>query len=110
MADISIQVTVNTGSDIGDTTLVNKFKRYAREQFGWKEQVPDPNFVVDEQNPVAPLIDNPVTYSQVIFVDNPMNQFWAWDKETTFQDAKNEVAADQEAFKNSVTLEVIVPE
>lgn len=101
MSQVIIQI--GTGSDIGDTTLVNDLKDYATKNFSWKEQIPDPDFVATEEDPTAPLIDNPITYIQVIFGDYPLQQFFTWKEE---QVRKAAVVDEVQTMKDNVVLSV----
>ncbi len=101
----TITYKIDTGTDIGNTTLQNQIKDYAKS-LGWTEQIEDP------ENP-GQFIDNPTTYIQVIFGDEPMKRFWDWRSVQAVAEARAvadvDALNDVETQRSATVLSVVTP-
>ncbi len=99
----TITYKIDTGTDIGNTTLQNQLKDYAKT-LNWIERIEDP------ENP-GEFIDNPVTYIQAIFGDDPMKRFWDWRSVQAVAEARAtadvEALNDVDAQRSSTVLSII---
>lgn len=98
MANISIEKEIQyTGSD-ENFNLQNELKAYAIRALKWQEEVPD------QENP-GETKANPITYTEHIFMEMPMANFWIdykneLDKESN---STNKTNVDEKKTNTSIT-------
>lgn len=107
---VQLTITIQTSSDIGNTQLINNTKAYAKAVLKWTEQIPDPDFVQSEdpeEQVEVPLIDNPTSFLQAVYGDNPTNKVKQWIAEREGELAKADaVSSTQEALSGvEITVE-----
>ncbi len=107
---VSITVTVQSNSDIGNTQLIDRTKTYAEKVLGWTEQIPDPNFVQSEdpeEQVETPLVDNPVSFMQAVYGDFPTNKVNQWAVEEEGKTAASGAMVAKAEEVSSVSVSVV---
>ncbi len=90
-------------------SIHDELKEYAKEELGWREQISNPDYDPEDEESEA-TVDNPITYEQAIFYQQPMSLFWRWlknhKKECAYATVDQTVETDIEALKAQVELTV----
>jgi hypothetical protein len=66
-------MATNLGVSITDDVKAGRIVDAMAANYGWQAKVPDPAFVPTSENPVAPMIDNPV--NKVQFARDQVRKF-----------------------------------